>query len=296
VERSTHVTRFEVPNTFRRIFNFLLVPVLNNLPPVTLSVFAKSHRSAKKVIEHKTEHVALEVLYSHGTTFSSRNLLERIALWVWFGLDNSMAVRNRLKIVKREVQAELAIQFEKKEVVYVLSIASGSARAVLEAIANTIEKCPGRQLRVTFLDKNPYATQYSKHLAQELGLLPHKEINISWVTATVGNYLAENAGEKHFDIVEMVGLLDYFDDHKAINTFRSILSSLKPEGVFICANISDNRERKFVTNFIGWKMIYRDAEKLVSLLIRAGFKKDSIFAFYEPLKIHSVTCARNIVS
>jgi hypothetical protein len=287
---------FEIPSLFRRTLNLVLVPILNNLPHSALTFFTRSHRSAKEVVKHKTEHVALEVLYNHGSTFSSKGPLERLARWLWFGLDNPTAVRNRLKIVRRGIQAELSKRFEREEEVFVLSIASGSARAVLEAIGNTIEKFPHRKLHVVFLDKNPEATGYSKRLASEFGLFPHAQINMSWVTDTVGNYLSNTQHKDRFDIVEMVGLLDYFDDEKALNIFSKVLLLLKSDGIFICANIADNRERKFVTNFVGWKMIYRSAAQLRSLLIQSGFNEDAIQVCYEPLKIHAVTLARNVVS
>ena len=293
IDSSIH---FDVPGFSRRVFNFFLVPILNNLPHKLLSFVVKSHRSAKEVVANKTQHTALEILYQQGSTFSSRNFFEKMALWIWFGLDNPRAVRNRLKIVKKEIQKELSNQFENKEEVFLLSIASGSARAVLEAIANTVEKYPQRTIDVVFLDKNPMATEYSKNLATELNLFPHKDIHISWVTDTVGTYLTNMSSPNSFDIIEMVGLLDYFADEKALSTFTGVLALLKSQGIFVCANIDTNRERKFVTRFIGWKMIYRSAQELVNLLVKSGFNRQSITVFYEPLRIHSITSARNTVS
>ncbi len=289
--------RFEIQSVGRKIFNFFLVPLLNHLPTFFLPYAVKTHRAAAKVVTHKTQHTALEILYQNGATLPSRNFLEKIALWVWFGLDNPLAVRNRLKIVRREIQNELATQLAKKEIVTILSIASGSARAVLEAIANSVEKYRDRKMVVHFLDKNPKATEYSKKLAEELKLFPHSNISMFWITDTVGNYLKSKIHSKErVDIIEMVGLLDYFDAKKSEETFVSVRSLLSDNGLFVCANVADNSERPFLTNFLRWKMIYKSPEELLTLLQNAGFPKGNIVIFREPLKVHSVTSARNVVS
>lgn len=290
------VLKLDVPSVSRKIFNAALVPLLNILPQRMLPLLMKTHRSAEEVVANKTQHTALEILYHRGKSFSSKNFIQKIALWIWFGLDNPRGVRNRLKIVRREIQKELRKQLEMKERVFVLSIASGSARAVLEAIANVVEHYPNRKITVTFLDKNPKATEYSKKLSQELQLFDNPNIDISWETKTVGTYLSNHANSSNFDIIEMVGLLDYFDDKKAITTFEGIRSLLQNNGLFVCANIAANKEQKFVTNFVGWEMIYRSAESLITLLSEAGFSSQEITAYYEPLKVHSVTCAYNTVS
>jgi len=288
--------QFEVPTQSQKIRNFFLVPVLNNLPAFLLPVAAKTHRASQEVIAHKTEHSALEILYQSGASFPSRTVLEKFSFWIWFGLDNPRAVRNRLKIVKREIQKELRSLFETNAEVKLLSIAAGSARAVLESIANVIEKYPDRHISVTFLDKNPKAADYSRGLAEELKLSKNPNIEITWVTDTIGSFMKRTTEVEKFHIVEMVGLLDYFDPEKSLQVFKSIKAKLFKDGLFVCANINDNAERKFLTNFIGWRMDYKTAEELVEILVKSGFSENSVTASYEPLKIHSVTCAYNTVS
>ena len=54
----------------------------------------------------------------------------------------------------------------------------------------------------------------------------------------------------------------------------------------------DNKERKFVTDVVGWKMIYREPAELMALAEKAGFLNNKITAYCEPLKIHFVMVAR----
>ena len=90
----------------------------------------------------------------------------------------------------------------------------------------------------------------------------------------------------------MVGLLDYFNDEKAVSIFKDIYSNLNSGGAFITANVCPNVEQKFLTKIIKWEMIYRTAEQLCSLLILSGFKESDIVVYYEPLKVHCIAVAR----
>ena len=281
---------YERAKAFRSTLNLVLVPVLNRLPPTLLPLMVKTHRSAEKVVEHKTEHAALEVFYQHGKTYRSRNPLERIARYVWFGLNNSMAVRNRLKIVRREVYNEMARTLQRKSSVLILSVAAGSARAVLEAIQTLMTEFPDNEIHAVFLDKNPAAMTYSRYLAKALGVDYAPNVQLTWVTDTVGTFFTTS--DVKFDIVEMVGLMDYFNDEKAVKAFAHIYDALNPGGLLVTANVQDNRERKFVTDFVGWNMIYRTPGDLLDLLVQAKFQSGHIYAFCEPLEIHTVACAR----
>ena len=95
---------FEIPNLSRKIRNFILVPILNNLPAKLLPLVSRTHPANNEIVKYKTEHTALEILYQNGSSFSSKNIFQKISFWIWFGLDNPRAVRNRLRIVKREIQ------------------------------------------------------------------------------------------------------------------------------------------------------------------------------------------------
>lgn len=271
----------------KKLLNIFLVPTLNSLPAGFRGAIRKSHASADEVIEHATTHKALEVLYHNGHPGRSKNVFQKIAHHIWFHSNNSRGVRNRLRIVTRELKHRFSHHVQKEIPIKVLSIASGSARAVIEALrdAQAVGKLP---ISGVFLDKNPAAIDYSKQLAKEMLKDQH---SLQWVETTVGTFFRDNNPENEFDVVEMVGLLDYFDDAKTIETFTSIRKALKPGGILVTANIADNSERAFVTKAIGWDMIYRKAEDLAHLLGAAGFGYDKMKVFYEPLKVHSVIVA-----
>ena len=207
---------------------------------------------------------------------------------IWFNINNAKAVRNRLIVVKREFKRVLLEKSGTKDYIHILSIASGSARAIFDVLSDedVISKIDLDLISITFVDKNSAAIEYSKKLSENV-----PNYNFNWINDSVGNYFRTYEFKEKFDIVEMVGLLDYFDDAKSVKLFQSIFGNLKEDGVLITANINDNSEKKFLTNTIGWGMIYKSAEELLGLLTKSGFSSNKIKACYEPLKIHSVAVA-----
>jgi len=281
---------FEVNSLFEAAIDLILIPILNSLPKSLRGFVKKSHKSAKGVVENKTTHKALEILYRKGASKgTNKTLKEKIFHKIWFNTNNSKGVRNRLRIVRNEIRKAAKALIEKGEAVNILSIASGSARAVLEAVKD-LDVSNSQKISITFLDKSSEALEYSRELAEKLKL--PKNFDINWVNDTASGF-PKYFDEKKPNIVEMVGLLDYFKDEKVENIFKIIRENIASGGVFITANISYNSEMKFITNLIGWPMEYRTAEDMLDLALSAGFNKDKITAYYEPLKVHSVIVIKN---
>jgi len=91
------------------------------------------------------------------------------------------------------------------------------------------------------LDKSLKAIELGKELAKEFRLYD----NFKWVNDLAQNiklYVADNSA----DIVEMVGLLDYFRDEKSVETFGKIYDILKEGGLFMVGNIVPNKEQPFI--------------------------------------------------
>lgn len=287
--------KYEKNSFLKKVINFFLTPVLNTLPSYFNTVVRKTSKDADEVIKTATSHHAIEILYDYHPQ-KIKNGIERFFYYIWFNLNNPKAVRNRLKLVTREVKAAVQTFDRKNEDINILSIASGSARAIVDALLSieTVERLNLRDnnLHVTFLDKNPHACGYSKYLTEreQWG----EKYNFRWINDTASSFPSHfvKNGWDMPDIVEMVGLLDYFTDEQVEKILSVIYENMAPNGVLITANIADNNERPFVTRVIGWKMIYRTSEQFAQLMIRAGFKLEQTRIVYEPLKIHFVVIAK----
>lgn len=285
---------YETNSIIKKTLRLLFVPILNVLPRSFNKVVRKTSKEADEVIKTATSHHAIEILYDYNPNVI-KNKSKKFFYYFWFNLNNPKAVRNRLKLVTREVCNAIKKLDRKEEKINILSIASGSARAVVDALlaAETKEHLmlTDNNLHVTFLDKNPQACEYSKNLIEKNQW--EKKYNFRWINDSASNFPSHfvNNGWEKPDIVEMVGLLDYFTDEQVIRILTIIYQNLALDGILITANICDNNERPFVTNVIGWKMIYRTPEDFSELVIQAGFKPEQIHILYEPLKIHFVVIA-----
>jgi len=277
----------EINGPVRSFFNIFFVPVLNILPKNFKHLIKKTNNAAAEVIDNATSHKALEVLYSKGDLFSIKKIGSNFFKYVWFNLNNSKAVRNRLKFVKRELGSHLEKISKFDREISVLSIASGSSRAIIETVRDG-HYLKNAKLSLVFLDKNEHAVNYSKHLSTHIAHLP---IKLNWIQDSVGNYL-RSAPKDKFDVIEIVGLLDYFTDDKVIETFRGINELLQDGGIMIASNVNHNSEEKFITNVIDWPMIYKSVEELAVLANKSGFDYNKMKVFYEPLKIHGMIIAK----
>ena len=280
--------KLETNSIFKKVFNLFFIPFLNILPIKSRKVISKSDDYVGEIVKNATNHKALEILYNNGKgSFKGvGSVYKKLAHIVWFNTNNSKAVRNRLKIVKMELEKTL-IEKDGQDINF-LSIAAGSARAIIEVV----EKIkPTSKIKFNFLDKNPEALDYSRIMVDNNTYLKNnKDFSFNWIEGTVNTFL-ENHNEK-FTIIEMVGLMDYFDNEKALNVFSKIYKILEQDGVFITANINHNTEKKFITKAIGWPMIYRKAEELAELVHEAGFNHEKMDIYYEPHKIHSIVKAK----
>ncbi|MEI6553801.1 MAG: class I SAM-dependent methyltransferase family protein [bacterium] len=175
---------------------------------------------------------------------------------------------------------------ENKEV-KILNIASGSARAVLESV-DEMPLDNDVKLSAVFIDRNQEAISFSQQLAGN-----HKyQSSFKWVNDTAENFLEKEGHKTRFNTVELVGLLEYLDDENAIEMFSIIYKTLEAGGTLITSNITHNAEKRFISDVVGWKMIYRSTDEFTSLLISAGFDFDKMKIYYEPQRIHCVIVAQ----
>lgn len=201
----------------------------------------------------------------------------------WIGnMESRQAVSNRLKIVIRL----LALAFQRCShlpEVRLLSIASGSAQAVIGAMKN----CPQINIKAVLLDNDPTALEEAEKEFARAGL---KE-RVKLVKGTP-RHLEEICQHFKPHIIEMVGFLDYRPTRKAIELISRIRKNLSDEGMFITGNIKKNREKIFLDWLLLWPMIYRDQEEFIDLLLRAGFSREDITQIYEPLEIHGLAVCK----
>lgn len=196
--------------------------------------------------------------------------------------ENRQAVTNRLKIVV-DLLSQTLTSFSSEREVRLLSIASGSAQAVIAAM----KRCPELTVRTLLIDSDPSAIEEAKRMAGEAGLGDRFAFILDTTKAVER---AATTFKPH--IIEMVGFLDYRPRNKAIGLIQRIRACLPDGGAFLTCNIRKNREKIFLDWILLWPMIYRTEEEFAELLFNGGFSPDKIQLIYEPFKIHGIAVCR----
>lgn len=279
---------FETLSTGKQLFNYCLWYPFVKLFPKELGVklFTKSSEHTRLIRKFSKSHKALELMYGYeGFKANGNGVFDAIATHFWeMAVINASAVRNRLKLVKKILKEIFAVKKDGKQI-KVLSLASGSARAVIEVMADLKDM----DIRCRFADISREALEDSRQLAEARQVSD----KISLLRANVLDIGKFCANWKP-DIIEVVGLFDYLDDAVAIKLISDIHERLEINGVLMISNVNDNPERRFVKEIVDWDMIYRTPEELASLLVSGGFAAKDCQIICEPLQIHSIAVAKKL--
>ena len=197
----------------------------------------------------------------------------------WIGkLENRQAIANRLKIVVNLLMKAF-VEFADESEIRVVSVASGSAQAIVDAML----KCPHLNIKAVLIDIDTTALTAAKAYAEKNGLGDR----FTFIRGTT-RALEEVCQEFQPHIIEMVGFLDYRPTPQAIKLINKIKNCLPENGIFLTCNINYNREKVFLDWVMLWPMIYRNEDQFEELLLKGGFSPQNVDIFYEPFQIHGI--------
>jgi len=195
-------------------------------------------------------------------------------------------VRIRLQQAVSWLRQEIEARAAHQETISILSLASGGARDIIQAVADA----PWRE-RVDYLgiDIDPDAVQYAREQARTAGLNGR-------IRFEVGNALRPpRAWEARFDIVYSLGLLDYLRDRTAVRFINRVYDMLRPDGAFLFGMVTSNPNQRFFEDYLNWRMIYRSPDHILSLAKSSKFTQihpvsdfDEYFFLVECQKMHEV--------
>ena len=152
---------------------------------------------------------SLDILYNYHEKIKPQ-LNSRLEGWLtryWIEkIENRQAVTNRFKMVIN-LLAKAFAKFVNEPEVRIVSIASGSAQAVIKAML----KCPRLNIKAILIDIDKTALKAAKDMAEKNGLGKR----FSFVRGTTKS-LERVCREFRPHIIEMVGFLDYMSKNKAI--------------------------------------------------------------------------------
>jgi hypothetical protein len=197
-------------------------------------------------------------------------------------MENRQAVTNRLKVLI-DLLDESFSGFSQESEIRLVSIASGSAQAVIEAL----QKNPKLNIKAILIDADSPAIAEANKTIKSSGL----DDRFSLICNS-SKCLEEVCVDFRPHIIEMVGFLDYRPQKQAIQLIDRIRNCLPENGLFITCHFNKNREKIFLDWLLLWPMIYRDENELADLLIQGGFAPGNIQIIYEPFRIHGIAVCR----
>lgn len=281
--------KYETHSWIAQIFRIPILLILNLLPTRlsrTIFLAFSGHRGDNRTVSRSVAtYKALEVMYTFPARRARGETNTTDFFWEYF-LSNARAFRNRLALVKRKILIAIKEVSQRKVGVNLLSLGSGSARAVLE-ILHMLNGTP--PVKVKLIDISREAIYYSQELAHTFNIN-----QIEWHQDSVQNLEKYCQGFRP-DVVEMVGLLDYYPQKQAVDMVTKIYNVLSPGGWLITGNVCPNFEKPFVDKGIRWQAIYRTPHELAKIMIDAGFPIEDIKIVYEPFKIHALAICQKLV-
>jgi extracellular factor (EF) 3-hydroxypalmitic acid methyl ester biosynthesis protein len=94
----------------------------------------------------------------------------------------------------------------------------------------------------------------------------HSSRNIKTIQGSIKGILSGKSKFEDMDLVYAAGLYDYLGDRVAIRLTRQIFDMLAPGGRLLIANFAPTlRDIGYMETYMGWKLIYRNAEDMRAL-------------------------------
>lgn len=241
--------------------------------------------TSRKVKEGATTWQALDTVYNFHQGYGP-NAVVRAIDRMWLHIRNAQAPRNRLAMAKNALRQSILYTASRKggsTPVRILSLATGSGQGVIEVIAELRHE--GIRTNVLMLDRDPEALDHAIKLAEQHGVRDAVQV----VEGDVVRFRSEIKGYNP-DIIEVMGLIDYFSDRLTVVLLKQIKSILPPNGFVFASNVHPNAESYFLKWVVNWDMHYRTRNQLADLMKAGGFERPMVET--EPHGIQSFVWAQ----
>lgn len=195
----------------------------------------------------------------------------------WFiHANDAIGVRSRAKVLSALVEKYIHNASENNWI----SLASGAAIPVLEALRNA--KLDGQQVYLTLVDKDAVALSWAETMAAQEGINVGEQLTLlrrDLVHTLVRNEdLLLELGEHQAELVDALGIFEYFNDADAVIFLQRALRLVKPGGAVIVSNmLTSSPQIDCVLRCIGWEHIFpRTLQQLQDIHIAAGVPVENV--------------------
>jgi len=205
---------------------------------------------------------------------------------------DAIGIRTRAKIMER-IAIDQIKSSDSEEVSWV-SLACGAAVPVLDAMSTLREQDSDKNVHLTLVDYDPTALNFAEFLANKQGLVAEEDYTIEKANLIremiVSDGFVKSHGEESFDMVDMLGIFEYFDKDMSAKMLQNAYRLVKPGGVLVLGNMLDtHRNLDLNQRAIGWPSIKpRSIDEITEILNQAGVPLESTEAFIPQDGVYAV--------
>jgi hypothetical protein len=215
----------EKPSLLLRLLHSCLIFVLNS--KIFSFLIKKLTQEGKIVSQNPGSALSMEVVYTLGkkNIFSIKSFNDFAVFIFDRVLFQTKALRNRLKIVKKLLKESL-LEIQSEDEIKILSLGGGSLRSILSAIAEINNPKLTAKIEIISVDNDARSAELIEKVKKELGL---ENIKIKILNVDSFDFLKniEKYMQTKFDIVEVIGLIDYLKEDIVINKLNLIYNIMK---------------------------------------------------------------------
>lgn len=177
-----------------------------------------------------------------------------------------------------------------------VSIACGAAVPVLDAFQDIQSDADQRvvpDIDIRLIDRDQDALDFARQLAENQGAkLPATSyMNRDIVKGLLaGDSLIEEIGPESVDLVDMLGIFEYFGDRAASQLLRQANKLVAPGGKIVLANMLDTHPNLEVNQRgVGWPLIHpRSLPEIAEIVEDAGIEQSQMQVFVPQDNVYGV--------
>lgn len=231
-----------------------------------------------------TTSIALDIAYNLPKIRPSLNTLGEYLCDFWLNQPDGYGLRNRVKLIYSHLVEEMSSRLANTDKLKVLCLACGSAQAILEALKKVKANYPDKAIEVTLVDLNKTSLKMAAFFGASRSVLG----NLTILEQNIKEFL-DGQPDDSWDMVEMVGFLDYRKDSSVTSIAKQIRRVLKPGGIFITSSICPSFWSYAVRWVVNWPLLIRRGKDSFRVILSRGWEaNDTIVLRYVPTKTHVI--------
>lgn len=199
---------------------------------------------------------------------------------------DSIGIRTRKKIAGDMVDNVLARTLDLSGSVQCLSLACGAADLMLERIGTFKRDNQYKDVRLTLVDIDDKSLDLAEKIGAEEGLMkgsdfvifdegaPENSNDRNLIRSMIASdRLVQRLGVESQQVVDAIGINEYFDTKRAIRFLKNSYAIVRPGGALITANMLADRPQKNINQLaVGWSdsVQPRSIDELIEMVTEAG--------------------------